>query len=212
LAVADYFEQFNWEEVDAEDFDLGAGGVLLLPDVTDSSGKTRHLALGAGKDASIYVVDRDNMGKFNPAGNDIYQQIPTILPSGQFSTPAYFNNAVYFGPIHGTIEMFSISDGLLSVVPTQTSTYTLPYPGSTPSISANGEANAILWTLENYQDHAVLRAHKASDLTAEIYDSNQAANSRDQLGQGNKFATPLVANGKVYVNTAGGVAVFGLLK
>jgi hypothetical protein len=183
-----------------------------LPDVTDSSGKTRHLALGAGKDASIYVVDRDNMGKFNPAGNDIYQQIPTILPSGQFSTPAYFNNAVYFGPIHGTIEMFSISDGLLSVVPTQTSTYTLPYPGSTPSISANGQNHPILWTVENFKDNAVLRAYKAGDLTAELYNSNQAANGRDQFGPGNKFATPLIANGRVYVSTATGIAVFGLLK
>jgi hypothetical protein len=152
------------------------------------------------------------MGKFNPANNDIYQEIPTILPKAQFSTPAYFNNTVYFGPAEGKVEMFAFGGGYMSAAPMQESTHQLPYPGSTPSISANGQNHPILWTVENFKDNAVLRAYKAGDLTAELYNSNQAANGRDQFGPGNKFATPLIANGRVYVSTATGIAVFGLLK
>ena len=75
LKVADYFATFDTVAQSNADNDLGSGGVLLLPDLMDGSGMTRHLALGAGKDSNIYVVDRDNMGKFNPSANSNYQQI-----------------------------------------------------------------------------------------------------------------------------------------
>lgn len=64
--------------------------------------------------------------------------------------------------------------------------------------------------MEN-NDPAVLYAYDATDLGKELYDSNQAAGGRDQFGPGNKFITPAIANGKVYVGTTDGVAVFGLL-
>jgi hypothetical protein len=84
------------------------------------------------------------------------------------------------------------------------------YPGTAPAVSANGSSNGIVWAVENV-DPAVLHAFTAANLATELYNSNQAANGRDQFGNGNKYMTPTIANGKVYVGTPSGVAVFGLL-
>jgi outer membrane protein assembly factor BamB len=83
------------------------------------------------------------------------------------------------------------------------------YPGATPTISANATNNGILWAVEN-GTVAVLHAYDATNLANEIYNSNQAGAARDQFA-GNKFITPVVANGKVFVGTPNSVAVFGLL-
>jgi hypothetical protein len=215
LAVADYFETFNTVEQSATDLDLGSGGALVLPDLEDNSGQVRHLAVGTGKDGNIYVVDRDNMGKFNPTINNIYQDVPRAssapggLLNGVTSTPAYFNSMVYFGSDGDNLRGFTISGAKLSSIPTTMSEYVFPYPGITPSISANGTDSAILWAVENAST-AVLHAYDANNLGTELYNSNQAG-TRDQFGAGNKFMVPTVANGKVYVGTPDGVAVFGLL-
>jgi hypothetical protein len=68
----------------------------------------------------------------------------------------------------------------------------------------------ILWATSNTSP-AVLYAYNANDLADELYDSNQASGGRDHFGNGNKFITPTIANGKVYVGTQTGVGVFGLL-
>jgi hypothetical protein len=210
LAVADYFATFDTVAQSNADNDLGSGGVLLLPDLMDGSGMTRHLALGAGKDGNIYVVDRDNMGKFNPSTNSNYQEISGALGGGVFSKAAYFNNTVYYGAVGDVIKAFSISAARLSATPAGQTGNSFGYPGSTPSISANGSSNGIMWAAENASP-AVLHAYDASNLSNELYNSNQAG-SRDQFGTGNKFITPMVVNGKVYVGTTNSVGVFGLLK
>jgi outer membrane protein assembly factor BamB len=211
LAVADYFEMFNQSAENDSDQDLGSGGALVLPDLTDGSGKTRHLAVGAGKDSNIYVVDRDAMGKFNPSKNNIYQQIQGALSGSVFSMPAYFNNTVYYGSVGDNIKAFAISNAQLANSPASQTGNAFGYPGATPSISANGTSNAILWAAEN-GGGAVLHAYDATNLSHELYNSNQAAGGRDQFGSGNKFITPMITNGKVYVGTTNGVGVFGLLQ
>ena len=211
LAVADYFEMSNQLSENDSDEDLGSGGALVLPDFTDSSGNTRHLAVGAGKDGNIYVVDRDSMGKFNPNTNNIYQEIQGALAGSVFSMPAYFNSTVYYGAVGDSIKAFAISTAQLGSSPSSQTGNQFEYPGATPSISANGTSNAILWAAEN-TDPAVLHAYDATNLANELYNSNQAPGGRDQFGTGNKFITPTVVNGKVYVGTANGVGVFGLLQ
>jgi hypothetical protein len=57
----------------------------------------------------------------------------------------------------------------------------------------------------------VLHAYDATNLAHELYNSNQAAANRDQFGPGNKYITPAIADGKVFVGTTNAVAVFGLL-
>ncbi|MGA7409980.1 MAG: Ig-like domain repeat protein, partial [Bryobacteraceae bacterium] len=210
LAAADYWTMHNSDAESNVDEDLGSGGVLLLPDLTDANGQLRHLGLGAGKDAHIYVFDRDNMGKYNPSNNsNLYQDLPGALAGGEYAMPAWFNGTVYFGAVGDVIRAYTLSNALLPAVPTSVTPTPFGYPGATPSISANGTSDAILWATEN--SSAVLHAYDATNLAVELYNCNQAPAGRDSLGTGNKFITPTIANGKVYVGTTTGVTVYGLL-
>jgi hypothetical protein len=211
LSVADYFAMHNTAAESNADEDLGSGGALVLPDMKDAAGNTVHLAVGAGKDGNIYVVNRDSMGKFSPNSDAaVYQEIDGALEGGIFGMEAYFNGAVYFGPVGSTLKAFPLTNAKLASSPSSMSAATYAYPGTTPSISANGASNGIVWTVENSVGTGILHAYAASDLASELYNSNQAANGRDQFAD-NKFITPMIANGKVYIGTPTGVAVFGLL-
>ncbi len=226
LSVADYFTMFDTLTQSTNDRDIGSGGVLLLPDLVDASNKTRHLAIGAGKSdfsnanhpVILYVVDRDAMGKFNSNSDNVYQEISGALLGGSLSNgvwaaPAYFNNTVYYGAVNDSLKAFSIANAMLGTTAASMSAATFSYPGATPSISANGTnppTNGIVWAVENSSGLGVLHAYDASNLATELYNSNQAPKGRDQF-QDNKFITAMIANGKVYVGTPTGVAVFGLL-
>ena len=170
-----------------------------------------HLAVGAGKDGHIYVVDRDSMGKINTSTSDnsnAYQDLGGVFPGGVWSMPAYFNNTVYYGPNGNKLMAFSISNALLSTAPASMSATTFAYPGATPSVSANGTTNGIVWAMQAASSHgttAVLHAFDATNLATELYNTNVTDNSAD------KYVTPMVANGKVYVGTPNAVVVFGLL-
>jgi hypothetical protein len=209
LAVSDYFATFDTVSQSALDADLGSGGAIVLPDMSDAMGTARHLALGAGKDANIYVVDRDALGGFDPTGNRNYQEITGALAGGVFSAPASFNGRLYYGAVGDSIKAFKWTNARLAATPESMTPNSFGYPGATPSISANGLSNAIVWAVEN-SNPAVLHAYDATDLSRELYNSNQAG-SRDQFGAGNKFITPTVVGGRVFVGTPNGVAVFGLL-
>ena len=210
LAVADYFATFQTPTQNSQDLDLGSGGALVLPDMLDAQGATRHLAVGAGKDANLYLVDRQNMGKFNPANdNAIYQKLSGGLPGGVYSSPAYFNGVLYYGPVGHSLLAFPFQSARLSSASSH-SAQSFAYPGSTPSISANGTNNGIVWAVENVAAAAVLHAYSPTNLAVELYNSNQAS-SRDHFGGGNKFITPLIASARVYVGTPNGVGVLGLL-
>jgi len=208
LAVADYFEMDNEASENASDTDLGSGGTLLVGQ-KDSTGKSWQLAVGAGKDGNLYVVDRTNMGKFNSVSNNIYQELAGALPGGVWSMPAFFNGFLYYGPVGSPILEFQFKNARLMTFPVARTSNAFGYPGATPSISSNA-GNAIVWATEN-SNPAVLHAYNAKTLV-ELYNSNQAANGRDHFGVGNKYITPMIANGKVFVGTKTGVAVFGLLK
>ncbi|HXW89677.1 MAG TPA: pyrrolo-quinoline quinone [Terriglobales bacterium] len=211
LAVADYFEMYNGiSESDADD-DLGSGGALLLPAMTDSTGTTRYLAIGAGKDSNIYIVDRTNLGKFNPGGNQIYQEIDNALPGGMYAMPAYFGSSVYFGAQGNNLQQFSLSQAKLSTQPVSKSSASFSYPGTTPSISANASTNVIVWAIEHSDPNDVLHAYDGTNLATELYNSTQAGGNRDQFGQASHFGTPMIVNGKVYVGTTTNVTAFGLL-
>ena len=209
LAVADYFEMDNQASENGSDTDLGSGGMIVLPDLTNGSGNTVHLAVGAGKDSNLYLVNRDSMGKFNSNSNNIYQELSGALPGGVWAMPAYFNNTLYYGSVGSPIQAFTITNAKLSTNATAQTPTSYGYPGATPSISANGTSNGIVWAVEN-SSPAVLHAYNATNLN-ELYNSNQASNGRDQFGSGNKYITPMIVNGKVFVGTPNGVAVFGLL-
>lgn len=208
LKLLDYFTPLNTVAESNADEDLGSGGPLLLPDVTDASGKTRHLAVGSGKDAIIYVLDRDAMGKFSATQNNIYQQISGQLAGAEFAKPSYFNGTVYYGAVGDSLKAFPITAGKLATSPSSKTAAVYAYPGATPAISANGTSNGIVWAVENGST-GVLHAYDATNLATELYNSNQASGGHDHFSD-NKFITPMIANGKVFVGTVNSVAVFGL--
>jgi hypothetical protein len=212
LSVADYFTMHNTTSESDADQDLGSGGEILLPDLKDAANNTWHLAVGAGKDSHIYVVNRDLMGKFNTSNdNAIYQEISSNgISGGSFATPAYFNNTVYYGAVGDSLRAFAISNAKLVTPAGSHSSAAFGFPGTTPSISANGTSNGIVWAVENHGGTGVLHAYDATNLATELYNSSQAPHVRDSFSD-NKFITPMIASGRVYVGTPTGVIVFGSL-
>ncbi len=209
LKVTDYFAPLDVVQLANADGDFGSGGAMLLPDQKTADGTVKHLAVAAGKDNKIYVVDRDAMGKFSPTSNNIWQVLTGTLAGGIWGSPAYFNGTVYYGALNDNIKALPVTNALLATVAASKSPTTFAYPGAVPAISANGTSNAILWAAENGTTGA-LHAYDATSLGRELYNSNQAG-TRDQWGAGNKFITPMISRGKVYVGATNGVAVFGLL-
>jgi len=215
LAVADYFETYNTGTESDDDVDLGSGGELLLPDQTDINGNVFQLVVGAGKDGNIYIANRNDMGHFtssDSADSYIHQIVTGALGGAAYSTPAYFNGVLYYGAVGQPLKAIPLTHAVLAATESSQSATAFAYPGTTPGISANGTQNGIVWALEsNTGNPGVLHAYDAANLAHELYNSSQAASGRDSFGNGNKFITPLVVNGKVYVGTQTGVAVFGLL-
>jgi hypothetical protein len=209
LAVADYFGMYDQQSENDADIDLGSGGALVLPTMKDASNQSWQLAVGAGKDSNLYIVNRNSLGKFSPTKNNIYQELDEVLPGGLWSMPAFFNSRLYFGPVGSPMLAFQFKNARLQPAAVAQTANTFGYPGVTPAISSNNGLTAIVWAAEN-SDPAVLHAYDARNLH-ELYNTTQAANGRDQFGTGNKFITPTIANGKVYVGTVNSVGVFGLL-
>lgn len=209
LKVGDYFTPFNTLSEDSADQDFGSAGPLLLPDLVDASNATRHLAVGAGKDGNLYVLNRDNLGQFSSTVNNVYQEF--ALSAGEnHSSPVFFKNTIYVCPQGSTLKAFPVSNALLAASPSSQTAHQFGTNGAVASLSANGTSQGIVWALD--RETGVLFAYDASDLTKELYDSNQAAANRDHFAAvGGHFITPMVANGRVYIGTKTTIAVFGLL-
>jgi hypothetical protein len=211
LSVADYFTPYNQEYFRLNDIDIGSGGVMLLP---DQPGPYQHLLIEGGKPQRAYLINRDMMTSDNNHINTTNQQdniVQTVsLGGGSFSTPAYFNGQIYYVAAKDVIRSYILSNGtLLHDLPGTVGTRTFGFPGATPFISANGANNGIVWAIQK-ANPAVLVAYYATNLSTELYNSAQAG-SRDKLPNGITFATPIAANGKVYVGSQGALSVFGFL-
>jgi len=210
----DYFTPFDQGSFDDADVDVGSGGVLLLPD-QGSGAPHQHLLLQVGKSGSIYLINRDRLGRFNSKSNQIVQDLENAI-GGLWATPGWWNNNVYFGGQYDYLRQYTFDSGtgLLSTVAAALSPTFFGFPGPTPAISANGTNDAILWALQTDQyasnGATILHAYDATNIANELYNSNQNK-SRDNPGQAVKFTVPTIANGKVYVPTATKLSVYGLL-
>jgi hypothetical protein len=191
LTVADYFTPSDWSFISGHDLDLSSCGVLALP---DQSGAYPHELIASGKQGTIYVLDRDNMGQFNPLGDTQIVQELVFGAGAMFGSPAYFHNTVYFSGQGSPIYGYPLAAGMLG-----TPIQSIKIPGGIPSISANGTSNGILWLVAG----GVLDAFDATTL-ARFYAS-------PALPTTTHFPIPTVANGKVYVGTTQSLLVYGLL-
>lgn len=217
LSVTDYFAPYNqaYLTIEMENLDLSSAGPMLLP---DQPGAIPHLAILTGKTGTIYLVNRDNMGKYNPTSDNVVQALYTTLggiadPTGNWGTPAYFNGQIYFQGVKDYLKQYAVSNDLLSGGPLAVGADNVGYPGTTPVISSSGTLNGIVWVVQSdgaaSGKAATLRAYDANDVTHELYNSGMNGKT-DAAGPAVKFATPTVANGKVYVPTASELDVYGL--
>jgi hypothetical protein len=221
FSILDFFTPYNQVSLNSGDVDLGSGGVLLVPDQPPGS-PHQHLLLQAGKEGTIYLVDRDHMGHFNAHSNDQIVQSLLAAVGGMWSMPAWWNNTAYFAGTGDALKAYAFDpkSGLLSTVPISQTSMAFGYPGS-PTVSAKGNTNGIVWLVQgdNYYDSSgnpghgpeVLYAWDAEDLSNLLYSSQHNA-ARDGAGQAMEYAVPTIANGKVYVGAKRQISVYGLLK
>jgi hypothetical protein len=207
--LLDYFTPFD--QGGPGDSDVGSASPILLP--TTSSGA--QLLVQQGKEGTIYLVDRNNLGKYcaslTPGCTDsdpqIVQEILGATP-GVLSSPMYWNGRLFW-PSYDFLYTWSVdpTSGLISTLPTSRSAQQFARTDGA-SLSANGTTNGIVWIMHNTGE---LLAFDATDLTKVLWTSGDAPNGRDRAGSSTKFAPPTVVNGKVYVGTANSVVAYGQL-
>ena len=209
LVVRDYFTPFNQAQLSDSDADLGSSGPTLLP---DQPGAHRHLLLQPTKGSMIYVIDRDQMGQFQNEGDAVLQKVR--MSGGGYGAMAYWNGHAYFACSDDRLRDYVLENGQLKL--RSSSNIKFANPGATPSVSADGDRNAIVWvmatkTWNGPAQSAVLYAFDANILSEPIYTSEQNGN-RDRAGMATRFVIPLVVNGHVYFGARDEVEVYGLLK
>ncbi len=216
LKIADYFIPFNVAALDGADSDFGSGAPILLP---DSAGipSHPHLMIVGGKEGKLYVLDRDNLGHFHAKADHALNAVsdgsgdmtPPVAIGGLLSTPAWFNGKLYvLSGYNGQAKAFTLSNTGSLVPASQTSIGNFGYLPGSPSISANGTQNGIVWLLDRQSNQ--LHAYNAATLATELWNSSQRAG--DNLGAAVKFAVPTVANGQVYVGASNTLVVYGLVQ
>jgi Bacterial Ig-like domain (group 2) len=225
ISLSDYFTPFDQGLDDLHDYDVGSGGILLLP---DQPGAHPHELVEATKSGTIYLIDRDQMTTNNQhycsgctSDPEIVQEFLNVgVPVWQFATPAYWNNTVYIWGSNDVLKAYTLTNGLLGRSPRSSSNNSFGFPGATPSISANGNTNGIVWVIDSTTQFgsgapppnpAVLHAYDATNVANEIWNSSEPPNDPDTAGKAVKFAVPTIANGKVYIGTSGEVDVYGIV-
>lgn len=213
LKVVDYFTPLNESQLESADEDLGSGGPIVLPDSVGTAA-TPHLLVGAGKEGKVYLINRDNMGKFSPSTDNVVQELSGLGGVGSFDAPSFFfdgtSSRIYYVPGQSTLKSIKITNGTMTFDSASTDTYA-SRTGS-GSVSANGTTNGIVWAINpaNNGGTPTLRAYNASNVSQELWTSQQNA-TRDSLGGATKFSTPTISNGQVFVGTSNALVAYGVI-
>ena len=222
--VLDYFTPSNEAILALDDVDLGSSPAMVLPNSV-GSGAHPHLLLAAGKPGYLFLLDRDNLGRFNSVLNQDVQEVP-VLPNTQFKigggifgSPAFWNGNIYVAANKDFLKHFTISTGVISATPHSQSSGAYNGRGLSPAVSANGTSGGIVWAIDvsgypsgtppSPAGPAILNAYDATNLGHQLYSSPTTGTGA--AGLSTKFSVPTVANGKVYIGTQGQFDVFGLI-
>jgi IPT/TIG domain len=207
LGVSQYFTPSDESTDNSNDFDFGSGGAAVLVDLPANGSNPTHLIVGGGKDGYLYLLNRDKMGGLGDSNS--LQRFSVAYDI--FSTAAFWNANLYIAGVQYPLNAYQLNTSTVQFSSaTSQSPEKFGYPGATPSISATGTANGIVWALDTSAScisgaktcgPAVLRAYDATNLSHELWNSSTA--SGDAAGNAVKFTVPTVANGKVYVGTRG---------
>ncbi len=223
--VVDTFTPFNTDCVNAADLELGSGGVALLP--TDSF-NSAHLAMTINKEGRLFVLNRDHLGGFSAAGDQIPLEFlvgsqacssaatPGVVEGPTwnrlYGNPAYWNGYLYAGAANAPLKQYQFQNGLPNANPIAASPSTYGYRGGNAVVSANGNQNGIVWVNEKYVgDQGILHAYDATNVSTELWNSNMNAN-RDAMGTGVGFGVPVIADGRVLAASDTTLEIYGLLK
>jgi hypothetical protein len=212
LEVVGYFAPADQQSLADLDLDLGSGGTVLLPAGAGSEADPNLLVEGS-KAGTLYLADRDKLPGFNAVSDRVPAEITAFTGAAAgtavfLNTPAYFNGTLYIAGSGDALKALPISNGSFGSVASR-SPDMFGSRGGTPSISANGTADGIVWVIDPSSNQ--LRAYDAANVADELYTSNQAAGGRDQLGEATKFSLPTIADGQVFVGTSNSLVIYGLL-
>ncbi|MGB9196516.1 MAG: Ig-like domain-containing protein [Terriglobales bacterium] len=207
IGIVDYFTPYNQLALEDADLDLGSSGALILP---DQPGTYPHELVAGGKQGTLYLINRDNLGQYNSGMDDVIESLPGAVPDELTGDPVYWNGSVYVSGDRDYIKQFPLINGMLSTQPvSQTTVFFADTGASSTSLTANGNTNAILWAV-NHSDH-ILYAFDPTNLATLLYNSKQAIHARDALSPVIRFITPTISNGKVYIGGKTQLTVYGLL-
>jgi len=208
LQELDYFTPYNYSNLNTNDLDMGSGSMILVP---DQNGPYPHLLIACGKPTPIYVLNRDAFGGRGTTSDNIVQRLDHQIGGnggqdpGQpcYNSPAMWQENVYFAPNYDVLKMFTLNPntGMLSSTPVSKGTFLYDWPGADPVVSANGNANGIVWTID--RTTSTLRANDATDVSKSLYTS-------PSLGSAGRWIPPTVVNGHVYVTASGKVIAYGI--
>ena len=208
LSVVDYFTPHNQDTLDVQDLDMGSGGCLLFP---DQPTPPIHLLTCVGKEGNVYLLNRDNMGHFNPSGDT--QVLESLMIGMAWSSPAYWLNQTYFWGQTDVIKAYRLYDGLFSATPVSLGTKNSQNPPPTPTVSANGATNGVVWAVLTSASKtggaAILHAYDAANVSRQIFSSS--TNSANTAGPAVKFVVPTLADGMVFLGTQSELDVYGIL-
>ncbi len=206
FGILDYFTPYIQFELQDDDLDLGSSGPLLLP---DQPGPYPHELVVGGKEGTLYLVNRDALGGYDPDMDNVIQTFPGLGEFEIAGVQSYWNGSLYFASDHDPIRQFPLVNGMLPAQPVSQTSVAFGGKGvASTSITSNGTQNGILWALAHSTN--ILYAFDATNLATMLYNSKQALHERDKLSAMARFVTPTVSNGKVYIPGKTELSVYGL--
>ncbi|HEV2206486.1 MAG TPA: hypothetical protein VGR36_08100, partial [Candidatus Acidoferrales bacterium] len=214
LKLLDWFTPSDQLTLDDTNGDLGAGAAVVLANLP-SSAPVQHLLIGGGKDRTLYVLNRDNMGQYEQGSggtDNVVQEFS--INHAILCAPVFWQDTLYIGGVDGPVEALKLdpSTSMFNTAAASETAKTFIFPAAAMSISSSGSSNGILWAVDSFQygtnnsssraaGPAVLHAYDATNLANELWNSSMVAS--DAAGNAVKFTVPTVANGKVYLGTRG---------
>jgi hypothetical protein len=215
LKVLQYFTPSDQHFNDVQNNDFGAGGAVLAN--LDGGGSAKGIAIVAGKDGDMFVVDRGRLGGYGDAkalqmlGTGTEKDVSGAYPGLIFGEGAFWHGRYYVTGAGEPLKVYRLDPATahLSFEAAASRPPAFGYPGATPAISSAGDRNGIVWVLDNRRyctpgsqgcGPTVLRAYDAMTLR-ELWHS--PLSGPDAAGNAVKFTVPTIANGKVYVGTRG---------
>jgi hypothetical protein len=171
FSVQDFFTVFDWKSRNNFDYDVGSGGVMLLP--YQSKGNPKNLIAQAGKEGSIYLlrVDKGYMGGYNGGNADqvtqyipgaVCYQINPVVECGIWGAPAWWSTGdggggssgyAYWGGKNLPLMQFQFyptgssctgtkGGAGFCTTPTAKSNHVFGWPGPTPTVSAPSNSSS----------------------------------------------------------------------